>query len=307
MNAIELRDVSVRFGDLHALADASTSVNTGEVIMLAGPNGSGKTTLLRVLLGLLRPDSGALYVNGAKAQTDRAFRAQLGYLPESVAFAESLTGRQVLQFFANARRVPSARVEHTLERVGLKSAAHRSTRGYSRGMRQRLGLGIAILDEPTLLILDEPTGGLDQEGINILWGVLEEWTEKGRMVLMSSHDLTLLERRVHRICLLRQGRVLADAPPDVLREETALPICVSFDLRGPSDQLLHELASYPTSIMTGATPERIALSVRPEDLLSILDVGHQFIGTVKKVRVQEPGLDAIYNELLDRPVNGVRP
>src|SRR5690606_20909685 len=128
-----------------------------------------------------------------------ALRERLGYLPEAPALSENLTGRQVMRFFASARGVSSRRVEEVLERVGLAQAAGRSVGGYSRGMRQRLGLGVAILAEPDLLVLDEPTGGLDQQGLTLLWSVLAEWRERGRTVLVTTHDLALIERRADQL------------------------------------------------------------------------------------------------------------
>ena len=163
--------------------------------------------MMRVLLGLVRPQGGSVTADGRATRVDNRFKAALSYLPEAVAFHENLTGLDVVRFFARARGVSAKRAEQALERVGLAHARRRAVRGYSRGMRQRLGLAAAILPESPLLILDEPTGGLDQEGLSVLWSVLEEWRAAGRMVLLSAHDLALLERRVDRMCVVRSGRV----------------------------------------------------------------------------------------------------
>ena len=300
MKRIDLEHVSVRFGEVQALSDVSTSISSGEVVMLAGPNGAGKSTLLKVVLGLLEVDDCVMRVDGEHTRPDRSFKKHLGYLPESVAFAESLTGQQVLRFFARARGVAPEQITTVLRRVGLTSAGHRAIRGYSHGMRQRLGLAIAILGDPALLILDEPTGGLDQEGLAVLWGVLAEWRAKGRFVLLSSHDLTLLERRVDRICLLCDGRLLVDASPSELRERAALPVRVSFDVGGNTTAFADALA------VAGYVEQRdpqnggISVMVPPHGLLGVLDVRSQFNGTVRQVRVEEPGLDAVYECLLNR-------
>lgn len=302
MKRIGWRGVTVRFGAVHALTDVSLELGAGEVLMLAGPNGAGKSTLMRVLLGLVRPNRGTVTVDGRPHRVDRALKSQLAYLPEAVAFQEGLTGRQVLRFFAWARGVPRRRVEEVLERVGLRHAARRRVREYSRGMRQRLGLGAAILGEPELLVLDEPTGGLDQEGLRALWSVLCQWREAGRMVLLSAHDLTLLERRVDRLCVLRSGRILADASPDALRRSVALPQRVRVQLaasaNGSVDALMAAMAAQ------GATDVRRAedgldATVAPGDLLSVLDVHHAHPGTVTGVRVEEPSIDVVYERLLE--------
>lgn len=224
---LRLEDLAVQFGSVRALKGVSIHLRPGEVSVLAGPNGSGKSTLMGVVLGLIRPDGGRVLANDRPVAdvghtTSIAFREQLGFLPESVAFSENLTGRQVLRFFASARGLVRARVEEVLERVGLAHAGGRSVGGYSRGMRQRLGLGIAILASPDLLVLDEPTGGLDQQGLTLLWEVLAEWREAGRMVLMSTHDLAAVERRADRVFVLVEGRLVASGTPSELRERSEL-------------------------------------------------------------------------------------
>jgi Cu-processing system ATP-binding protein len=302
MKRIGLRDVTVRFRRVEALSSASVALEAGQVLMLAGPNGAGKTTLMRVLLGLVRPQGGAVVVDGRPHAVDRRFKARLSYLPEAVAFQEGLSGRQVLRFFAWARGVPGKRIDGVLERVGLTYAARRRVGEYSRGMRQRLGLAAAILAEPDLLVLDEPTGGLDQEGLKALWTVLAEWRDAGRMVLLSAHDLALLESRVDRVCILRAGRVLADAPPHELRRAAALPQRVRMDLaataNGAADALLNAMRRHGTATLDRPRGQ-LDVEVAPDGLLSVLEAHHAFPGTVTGMRVEEPALDRIYERLLE--------
>jgi Cu-processing system ATP-binding protein len=199
---------------------------------------------MSVILGLLVPDEGSITADGHAVADSRNrsrgwFRERLGYLPEAPAFSETLSGRQVMRFFASARGLARGDVEPVLDRVGLADAAHRAVRGYSRGMRQRLGLGCAILHSPELLVLDEPTGGLDQQGLAVLWDVLDEWRAEGRTVLFSSHELALVERRAERVVVLVQGRVVASGTPDDLRAQSSLPAEVRM---GPAlDEIYEEL------------------------------------------------------------------
>lgn len=305
LQKIFLRDVAVRFGKVDALAGVDVAFQAGELLMLAGPNGAGKSTLLKVLLGLVSAARGQLLVDGKPRNVDNDLKRQLGYLPEAVAFADNLTGRQVLSFFARARGVPKAkeRIGAVLERVGLADAQRRAVRGYSRGMRQRLGLGLAILHEPQLLVLDEPTGGLDQEGLSVLWTVLEEWRAANRMVLCSSHDLTLLERRVDRICVLRAGKVVADDTPARLRELVQLPVRVSFGLNGNPeqvDQLATAVEQWEAGREYQRTPGSLSVRVAPGSLLELMDLRAAHPGAVNRLRVEEPGFDAVYERLLER-------
>jgi len=298
MKAIGLRDVSVRFGGVEALDRVDLDLDAGEVTLLAGPNGSGKSTLLGVLLGLVRAHAGTLLVDGVPRRTDRDFRRRLGYLPEAVAFAPNLTARQVLRFFAEARGVPASRVPEVLARVHLAGAAGRATRGYSRGMLQRLGIAVAVLAEPELLVLDEPTGGLDQAGLTVLTDIVAEWRAEGRFVLLASHDLVLMESRVQRVVMLADGRVCASGTPAALRRQAGLAVRVHFELD-------------PARETPGVFAERLAGlglgPVRPNGRFVVAEVpADRLLGAieasggsaVKGIRVEEPGFDAIYDAVL---------
>ena len=299
MKELVLDHLSVNFGEVRALRDVSLSARPGEALMLIGPNGAGKSTLIRILLGLVRPDEGSIVVDGKRVSVDRTFKENLGYLPEAIAFSDNLTGRQVLRFFAHARAVKRARVDAVLERVGLAGAAKRKVRGYSRGMRQRLGLGISILSEPGLLVLDEPTGGLDQEGIAVLFDVLDEWRSAGRMVLIATHDLTLLERRVDRVCILESGRRVALDTPGALREAAGLPVRVTFTVTGDPSAFVAALEAWG-----GGTVERIgeqvAVEASPDGLMALMDIRTKHSDTVTGLRVIEPGMDEVYEHYLAR-------
>ncbi|MFP4598555.1 MAG: ABC transporter ATP-binding protein [Persicimonas sp.] len=300
MKTIAVKDVAVRFGEVEALAGVSLEFAAGEVHLLAGPNGAGKSTLLHTLLGLVRPDRGGLWVDGQSRSVDNAFKEQLAYLPEAVSFADNLTGRQILRFFARARGCDRERVDVVLERVGLLDAGDRAIRGYSRGMRQRLGLAVALLPEADLLILDEPTGGLDQQGLHVLWEVLGSCREEGRTVLISSHDLTLLESRVDQICLLQDGRLVAHDSPERLRRQAALPVHVVFDLDdSPEAKVLGKAAQSAFGEASCSLDERrLTIDIAADQLLEVLDLRESHSGAVERVRVKEPGLDTVYEHLL---------
>ena len=301
---ILVEGLAVHFGSVHALAGVDLELGAGETSVLAGPNGAGKSTLLGVLLGLLEPDAGRVLVDGRDLVASgrrfrREVREQVGYLPESVAFADTLTGRQVLRFFAYARGVSRTRVEQVLERVGLARAAGRAVRGYSRGMRQRLGIGVSILSEPELLVLDEPTGGLDQQGLGLLWDVLQEWRDAGRTAVVSTHDLALIEARADRVHVLSAGRVVASGTPDELRERADLPVRVRLEMHEhrsaePLAGALSGALGVPVDLAGGL----IRLEVPPAALLAVLEQLGASSGDVANVRVEEPGLDAIYEHLL---------
>ena len=291
----------MRLGGVQVLDDVSVTLRAGAVTMLAGPNGAGKTTLIKVLLGLVRPDFGAFSVDGAPAVIDNDWKSRIGYLPEAVAFSENLSGQQQLRFFARARGVDRARVDAALEAVGLREARRRRLGGYSRGMRQRLGLAVATLAAPELLILDEPTAGLDQEGLSVLWSVLDEWRAAGRMVLVSTHDLALMERRVDDICVLRSGRLLVQGTADDLRRAARLAHRVVFDV---SDQeparvaLLRDAMQKWGKGRVELAQDRLVVDASPESVLELMTIQSGFPGVVRGLRVEEPTLDLVYERLI---------
>jgi len=300
VRSLALRGASVRLGSVQALDDASLTLTAGRATLLVGPNGAGKSTLIRAILGLVRLDQGHFELDGAPHRVDSDWKRRIGYLPEAVAFSENLSGQQVLRFFASARGVHRRRVPEVLARVGLRDARRRAIRGYSRGMRQRLGLGVAILAESPLLILDEPTSGLDQEGLGVLWSVIAEWREQGRMVLASTHDLALMERRVDEACVLQAGRVRADGPIDELRAAADLPHRIWLHVE-PGEPRVELLCTALTQWGVGRVErgdDRVLVEVPPSAVLELMRIQGGFPGVVRGVRVEEPTLDLVYDRLL---------
>ncbi len=305
MKTLELENISVRFGSVQALSSATVKVEAGQILMLIGPNGAGKSTLTRVLLGLVRPQSGVLRVDGEISAINNQFKTSLGYMPEAVAFSESLHGRQVLRFFAWARGVPNKAIGKVLSRVGLSHAAGRPVRGYSKGMRQRLGLAVAILGDPQLLILDEPTGGLDTEGLSVLWSILAEWREKKRMVFMASHQLALMERRIDTIGVFRNGKLLASGSPLELRKSANLRQRAIFTLSGESEEAdsVHTLVSTIADwdqCSSKREDNKLVIDLKQGALLKLMDIRGAHKDAVTDLQIQDPTLDMVYERLLEQ-------
>jgi len=301
MKSVVARQVSLAFGALQALDGVDLEIGAGRVSLLVGPNGAGKSTLMKVLLGLVKPDTGSLEIDGRPAPIDNAWKSKIGYLPEAVAFSGNLSGQQVLRFFALARGVAQSRAREVLAQVGLDPARRRRVREYSRGMRQRLGLGVAILSTPELLILDEPTSGLDQKGLEVLWQVLAEWRSAGRLVLVSSHDLALMERRIDDVCILRGGRVVARGSKDALRQRAALPHRVWLEVGGSEERRIGALRAALEKWGRGRVerlPDRIAVEIDAEAILELMEIQGRFADAVRGLRVEAPTLDLVYEALL---------
>ena len=207
-----MRGLTKRYGDLVAVQDLTFSLHPGTVTGFLGPNGAGKTTALRLLLGLAQPTAGEALVLGRRyAELDQAWH-RVGAVLESGDFHPGRSGKDHLRVLALAAGLPSGRVYEVLELVGLASAGGRRVKGYSLGMRQRLGVAAALLGDPELLVLDEPANGLDPVGLRWLRTFLRSFADRGGTVLVSSHVLAEVAQSVDRVVIIDGGRVVADAP-----------------------------------------------------------------------------------------------
>lgn len=224
--AIALDAVSKRYGAQEAVHEITLAVAAGESLALVGPNGAGKTTLMKMILGVTRPSGGSVRVDGSDpcGSGAAALRARVGYLPENVTFHGAMTGAELLAFYARLKGEPVSTCGALLERVGLTDAADRRVRTYSKGMRQRLGLAQTLLGHPRLLVLDEPTTGLDPTLREHFYRILGEQHAAGTTALVSSHALTEIEGRTDRIAIVRSGQLLVCGTLDELRIQASLPV-----------------------------------------------------------------------------------
>jgi len=214
--------LSKTFGNFTAVNKVDIHINAGEMIALAGHNGAGKSTLMKMLLGLLTPTSGSISINGHSA-TSLAARQLIGYLPETVALYPNMTGFETLDFFADLKHVSRERNRELLTRVGIIEAAKKRVGTYSKGMRQRLALAQALLGQPKILLLDEPTTGLDPASRADFYRILDELRAQGTAILLSSHALAELADQADRIVIMKSGVKTADGDLHALRRDAGLP------------------------------------------------------------------------------------
>jgi ABC-2 type transport system ATP-binding protein len=197
------------FGPVRAVDDVSFELEPGRVVAFTGPNGSGKTTTLRMLLGLVTPTSGQALIGGCRyAELDEPAR-RVGAVLETRAFDGARTARDHLRVVATEARLSPGRVDEVLDLVGLADAADRRAKGFSLGMGQRLSLGAALMGDPDVLILDEPTNGLDPAGMRWLRELLRGLAAEGRMVIVSSHALAEVQQTADEVLILDGGRLLS--------------------------------------------------------------------------------------------------
>jgi ABC-2 type transport system ATP-binding protein len=221
---IEIRGLSKDFGSVSAVSDLSFTVQPGTVTGFLGPNGAGKTTTLRMLLGLVRPTSGTATFGGTSYRDLRAPLATVGTALEAASFHPGRSARNHLSIYATAAGIPQARVGAVLEQVGLGAYVDRRVGGYSLGMRQRLGLALALLGDPGVLVLDEPVNGLDPEGIRWIRTFMRELAAEGRTGLVSSHLLSEVQQSVDRLVVISKGRLVYEGGLQGLDTETRVAV-----------------------------------------------------------------------------------
>ena len=223
---IEVAGLTKRFGALVAVDELSFTAPAGRVTAVLGPNGAGKTTTFRVLLGLARPTAGRALIDGRPYVELKRPRQSVGAVLESSGFHPARTGRDHLRVVATAAGIPRGRVDELLAFVGLSRAADRRVGGYSTGMRQRLAVAGALLGDPRVVVLDEPTGGLDPEGVAWMRGLLREFAGEGRCVVVASHVLAEVVQAADRVVIIARGRALREADVGSLDVGTELAVRV---------------------------------------------------------------------------------
>lgn len=298
---IKIDTVSKQYGDVTALDGPSFEIPAGSTFGILGTNGAGKTTLFRLLVGHDVPDDGGISVGGINtADAGDAVRGRIGYLPEQVGFPGLLTGVEVLELHARVHGIDHVpeRIDAVLETVGLADAGDRRVSGYSNGMRRRLGLAAALVPEPSVLVLDEPTAGLDPRGVESFHRIIERIDETTQAtVIMTSHVLPEVERVCDRVAILHEGELCAVGSVEELTDESMATVHVSIrpeseDAREHICQIVDVFAN------VSAEQSKIALDIprgRVFELLGALDST-----MVRQLEVNEPGLDAVFHNAIGK-------
>lgn len=288
MSIVELSNVEKHYQNVHALKQLNLSLNQGEILGLFGHNGAGKTTTIKLILGLIKPSAGQVQVFGEDPAGDNAYhlRRQLGFLQENVSFYQQLTGLEVVSYFAKLKGCDKKQCGELLEQVGLSHAAKRRVKTYSKGMRQRLGLAQALLGEPKLLLLDEPTVGLDPIATQDFYQSIAQLKAQGSTVILCSHMLAGVEKYIDRALILGQGKLLAEGSLKQLRQQTDLP--VSLHIHGSNIILPKQLQDKATTQDDG-----IHLQVSPQQKMATLRQ-IMMLSEVDNIDLHMPSLDDIY-------------
>ena len=293
---VETQRVVKAYGEVRAVNGIDLAVEEGEIFGLIGHNGAGKSTLFKMMLGLIPPTAGEIRVGGVPVHGGRfrEVRRRIGYLPENVVFYDNLTGLETLCFYADLKGANRSTCPPLLAEVGLAHAADRRVRTYSKGMRQRLGLAQAILGEPSILFLDEPTTGLDPEGIREFYRVLHEMRNRDVTIVLTSHILSEIQERVDRLAILHSGSLHALGSVQELREQLDLPLTI--EVRAV-DGAIDSLRTLLGGCALGEVRERdgwLSLQCRREAKMAAIETLAAQRGKLLDLHLREPSLEDVF-------------
>jgi ABC-2 type transport system ATP-binding protein len=284
---IDVFGLTKEYGSRRAISDLNFNAKKGEILGFLGPNGAGKTTTMRILTGYMPPTSGKVVIGGNDViENSLAVRRIVGYLPESVPLYTDMTVHEYLKYMADLRHLKNAknRIDETLEMVGLSDRANGYIGKLSKGMRQRVGLAQALLHQPEVLILDEPTIGLDPKQVVNFRQLIRD-IGKDRTVLLSTHILPEVQQVCDRILIINKGRIVAEDTPDQLQGRLTGAKRVEVHVRGEVKDLIPQIESIPG--VTNVYSEKIedhfqfesqpGQDVRPQVARAIIDAGYDLL------------------------------
>lgn len=295
-NIVELSGVHKHYGTVRAVDGVDLDLPAGGIIGLIGRNGAGKSTLFKMMLGLTPPSAGAIRIGGEPVTggSFREVRRTIGYMPENAAFYENLTGLETLEYFAALKGADRAQCPRLLERIGLHAAGSRRLRGYSKGMRQRMALAQALLGRPRLLFLDEPTNGLDPQGVHEFYTILQEVRSQGGTVILTSHILAEIQDRVDLLVIMRLGRIQAMGTLAALRQSTQLPLSLVIV---PRPDAIETVRSAVAALGLGAVitaQGNLCVECPPERKMPLLQKLSELRGTIVDLQIREPSLEDVF-------------
>jgi ABC-2 type transport system ATP-binding protein len=299
--SLNVKDLSKKFDQFTAVDSLSFTIQPGEIVGFLGPNGAGKSTTLKMIAGFLSPDAGSIFLSGLEVKKDEvAFKKKIGYLPESNPLYEDLFVLEYLNFLANVHAIPSPskRIEEVIAQTGLQSMQHKKIGFLSKGFKQRVGIAAAILHAPELILLDEPTAGLDPNQLIEIRGLIQSLS-KDAMILFSSHILQEVAAITDRVLVLHQGKLVANQSIASLTQSSQHNLLVQFQ----EDITVH-LQPIQLKYKLLEQPDKHALVIQANDALQ-LDQARQYIMAlalekglhIERLQTQAVSLEEIFKLL----------
>lgn len=294
--SITVQQITKTFGTQKALNNVSFSIKKGEVVGFLGPNGAGKSTMMRILTTYYKADSGDAEVNGFDVlKSERDVQKSIGYLPEHNPLYLEMYVKEYLAFNADVYHVPKSKISEVIEQTGLTPEAHKKIGQLSKGYRQRVGLAAALLHDPEVLILDEPTTGLDPNQLIEIRKLIRD-IGKEKTILLSTHIMKEVEAVCDRVIIINKGQLVADKKLEELRETEEQIIEVEFDYR-VEEQLLNQMPHVSKVVNTGGFVYEITFNTTSDMRPAVFDFAHDNKLKTLQLSRKNKNLESLFTEL----------
>jgi len=294
--SIEVKNITKLYGNQKALNNASFSINKGEIVGFLGPNGAGKSTMMKIITGYINASEGEVLVSGFNVNSEKiSAQKNIGYLPEHNPLYLDMYVREYLYFNAEIHRVSKIEVENCIEKVGLTSEAHKKISQLSKGYRQRIGLAAALLHKPEVLILDEPTTGLDPNQLLEIRNLIKE-VGKDKTVLFSTHIMQEVEAICDRVIVINKGQIIADKNLSALKENQDQVIEVAFDFR-IEKRFIESVPNLKSAHNIHDTLWELTFSTTKDMRSQVFDFAHENGLKIIQLNSKNKNLESLFREL----------
>jgi ABC-type multidrug transport system ATPase subunit len=283
------------YNDVKAVNNATFTVKKGEVFGFLGPNGAGKTTTIKSILGLIEPNTGRIKINDIdmKKESTRA-KTFVGYLPEKVAFYDNLTALQNMHFYADMKHAPREQCKPLIVEMGLEQAMKKKVGKFSKGMQQRLGMARALLGNPPILILDEPSGGLDPRGVALIRNKILEMKKIGASVFVSSHILAEVQEVCDRVGIISKGVIVAEDTVSRLRERLNLKPKLVLELEKMNEKIVKAVEKLDGVDYVKSIGVMLHVTCNPRSKSKIIIAIEKAGGNILNIQTMEPSLEEVF-------------
>ena len=296
---IETVDITKRFKDVLAVDSLSLKVQKGEIFGFLGPNGAGKSTTIKMVMGLFHPTSGSAFINGQPAGPDSVeLRRDIGFLPERISFYDNLTPTQTLEFYCELRGADNSVVPSLIKEVGLEHAANRKVGTFSKGMVQLLGVAQAMIGNPSIYIMDEPTGGLDARWVKAVREKIRALNEQGATIIFSSHILSEVQALCHRIAIIDKGQLVVEGTVEDISEHLRIKPRLWIEASGIDQEIIGAISSIEGVEAVSANGQGLIVSCDTETRMNVIMTLHESGVVVSDFKTIDPSLEEAFVRLL---------
>jgi len=294
-HVIEINNLLKVYDKVPAVNNLSLRINKGEIFGFLGPNGAGKTTTIKMMLGLVYPQSGNVKINGYDVNNyGKSLKKFIGYMPEQVAFYNNLTAKQNLEFYAELKNVPKQECVHLINEFGLADSMNKKVGKFSKGMKQRLGMARAILGNPNIIILDEPSSGLDPRGVKLIRDKIKQLGEQGATLFISSHILSEIQAVCTQVGIVDKGRLVAQNDVGSLSKFSMVKAKIFFEVSNMSDKIKQAVEKLQGVERFEIRGKIIEILCDPENRSDVVVKIHKAGAKITNLWTMEPSLEDVF-------------